>query len=471
MRKVGNKSYPDNIYKMLRHPIGAELRRFLLKHNGAPPEFYDFLVEATSGFDPQRLYTQYLAPGAPAELNIQGKTREIAIDLANAGDWTSELWVGPIKNSMDEQVSLITGNFFSGTNNFWKSEIFQEFHRANGGSVTDEPVAAADDYGPGEVRAARIGFQDAAMLDQYIKAYEKHGSIKTAAIAKKLIQKEGKNWSVPEFEKILKAQDMIEIPRLNNIEMIARRVFNTSNIALIDKFITHMNQKNWRGNVFHAIQMVLDKIGSRGDPGVVFERMKKEGYIETDVTIKEEGGQDNKKLYNAARAADVFKINDANALDQLFKYHRTKGGALSIGLAEKLLKNERKTWSPGDFLNKLAQGGFIRNYPDVDKRDHDELEDVKDKRDWLGTRYADKLMSCGIVGFKDKVQLERINRLVFLLKAADKTLRTHEKDKHEKSAKDLYRQIQAKEPKDSAVRKVDYKTTAKKLREKFKNVA
>lgn len=198
MLKVGAQTYPDTIPTILDDDVFVKVFFQHLKAESA----MENLLFLLTGFNPRLIYSSFIAPGSPQEINLSYAQRSPMVELAAAEDWDNAAWVDHLDVATAEILRLV------GSDNlprFWKSDAFWAHHEKLGGR-RDEPSQKLPDppRPPARTRAAKaLGFKNDPLLQAYITAFESKGETLTLAACGKLLKAEGKSLKPHVFNTLL----------------------------------------------------------------------------------------------------------------------------------------------------------------------------------------------------------------------------------------------------------------------------
>ncbi|MEO0381786.1 MAG: hypothetical protein AAF252_16075 [Pseudomonadota bacterium] len=199
MQKIGKLTYPDTIEGILsKRSINQLFREFLGTRGGV--YMMDF---CEAKFNPEVLYKTYLDEEADDALNLPSKMFEAARALR--GKWDHPGWAKIVKLARVEMIRLLSSNFQS---DFFSSEIFQEYHLQQGGSLADFGVIPEDkgddNLPPKFVRVAeRLGIKNTEALRVYVIELERKGGEKMRAAGEKMLRADGVRIKIETVNEVL----------------------------------------------------------------------------------------------------------------------------------------------------------------------------------------------------------------------------------------------------------------------------
>lgn len=116
-------SYPENIVKLMKTPTIGDLFREFVEEKMA--EENTLFIEASEKIDPKKQYPLYIKAGSRHEINIDGKLRDKADELAKKAKWSDPSWKGIYTELRSDVLKLLEQNF---RDDFYRSPEFRTFH-------------------------------------------------------------------------------------------------------------------------------------------------------------------------------------------------------------------------------------------------------------------------------------------------------------------------------------------------------
>ena len=207
MRKYGNLTYPTDIDAIIRDKRFLNVVfKFLKKELN-----HENLLFIMTGFNPELLYSSFLSPDAKHEINISYEVMNPMRQLAAERQWKHPDWVDHVNKAKKECRVMLTSHSLP---RFFHSDIFWDYHVANGGTrneagenVDDPPPPPAWDRA-----AEEFGIKNVAALRFYIAKFERSGEQATIGEAAKLLRSEGKRMNAHIFNKLLIAEGFAKKP-------------------------------------------------------------------------------------------------------------------------------------------------------------------------------------------------------------------------------------------------------------------
>lgn len=124
MPKIDNIVYPHGDEELLKNKeLGIMYRVFLKKRAAA--ENFMFLDVCVKKMDPKKQYAVYFDDNGKFSVNLATKEKQLAKQLAEAGDWKNRAWKSIYDTSRRVCNEHLVQNF---ADDFYKSPAFKAYH-------------------------------------------------------------------------------------------------------------------------------------------------------------------------------------------------------------------------------------------------------------------------------------------------------------------------------------------------------